>query len=118
MFIVPSARLLLVNCSVPAPTCALLRRGRVPSWLVPGSSNASVTAARFATGSISICCCVITEETSLLVTSTTGACPVTVTDSCSVLSPIVMFCCSSRLIVRVRLVTVAVVKPTSSALIS
>ena len=56
-----------MNCSVPAPICALLRRGRVPSCLVPGSSRARVTAARLATGSISICSCVMTDETSLLV---------------------------------------------------
>ena len=115
MFIVPSARLLLVNWSVPAPTCALLRRGRVPSWLVPGRSSASVTAARFATGSISICCCVMTAATSLFVTSTTGACPVTTSDSVRVLRLIEMSWRISRLMEIARFVTVAVVKPTSSA---
>src|SRR5258705_10989940 len=42
MFIVPSARLLLVNWMVPAPTRASLRRGRVTSSLDPGYSSARV----------------------------------------------------------------------------
>ena len=51
----------------------------------------------------------IVAATSLFVTSTTGAWPVTVTDSCRVVRFMTRFCCSSRLTVITRFVTVAVV---------
>ena len=69
--------------NAPAPTVMLNLRGRTASWLVPGIRSASPTGWRVARGSVSICCCVMTPDTSVLVVSTTGASAVTVSDSCT-----------------------------------
>ena len=49
--------------------------------VVPGISSASDRYCRELIGSVSICCCVTTPETSDFVVSTTGAAPATVTVS-------------------------------------
>ena len=58
------------------------------------------TTDRSCTGRMAICSCVTTPPTSVLVVSTTGASPVTVTDSCSVWTPIEMSFGYSRPMVR------------------
>ena len=67
----------------PAPTAAWDRRTVVASKVVPGRMSAREVGCRFAIGSESICSRVTTAVTSVLVVSTTGATPTTVSDSCT-----------------------------------
>ena len=58
---------------IEPPTLTVAKNARVESMLVPGMSSASERYCRELIGSVSICCCVTTPETSDLVVSTTGA---------------------------------------------
>ena len=81
LLMTPSTRLPVeLNVTEP-PTLTVAKKARVESMLVPGISSASDRYCRELIGSVSICCCVTTPETSDLVVSTTGALPVTVTVS-------------------------------------
>ena len=71
--------------NAPAPMFEFALRARTASWLVPGISSARSIGCRVASGSICIWSCVMTPDTSVLVTSMIGASPVTVTDSCQAL---------------------------------
>src|SRR5262249_56383306 len=74
---IPSTMLVvLLNVSDP-PMFTVGKNDRVASRPVPGTSSASERYCRELIGSVSICCCVMTADTSDLVVSTTGDSPVT-----------------------------------------
>ena len=111
----PSTRKFVEAVPIAAPTDAFGRFTRAVSCPVAGTSSVRFTTDRSCTGSTEICTCVTTAPTSVLVVSTTGASPVTVTDSWSVCTPIRMSFGYSRPIVRTMSFTSTVPKPWSSA---
>ncbi len=103
----------LVNA--PAPMLELALRGRTASWFVPGIRSARSIGCRVASGSICICSCVMTPDTSTLAVSMIGASAVTDTDSCTPCSCMVTFCPSSLPTLRTMSVTSTAPKPCNSA---
>ncbi len=102
----------------PAPMLEFALRARTASWLVPGISSARSIGCRVASGSICIWSCVMTPETSVFVTSTMGASPVTVTDSFSPCTCMVTLRVISVPVVSVIGGTSTAPKPASSAFTS
>ena len=99
LLMTPSTRLPVeLNVTEP-PTLTVAKNARVESMLVPGISSASDRYCRELIGSVSICCCVTTPDTSDFVVSTTGAVPVTVIVSATVCTCIVKSWISPRPIV-------------------
>ena len=117
LLMTPSTRLPVELKVIEPPTLTVAKNARVESMLVPGMSRASERYWRELIGSVSICCCVTTPETSDLVVSTTGASPVTVMVSASDCTCMPKFCVNPRPIVMSMFVTSTVEKPGSSAVI-